>query len=123
MKARDAFSGEYKEGSEVATTKRKPPRSQKGSAAGQTATGYLLESLTSQDSDILPRSFCAGSSSPQISAILFGHFTGETSVSANLHKSPQFSATLPQTYQNPGSQNSLVLTPSLPTKMIPAKTV
>ena len=34
-----------------------------------------LGSFTSQDFDICPRSFCADSSSPQISAILVGNFT------------------------------------------------
>ena len=37
-----------------------------------------LGNFTSQDFDIFLRSFCADSSSPQISAILVGHFTGES---------------------------------------------
>ena len=37
----------------------------------------VLGNFTSQAFDISLRCFCAYSSSPQISAILFGHFTGE----------------------------------------------
>ena len=53
--------------------------------------------------------FCADSSSPRISAILVGHFSGEND---SLHKSPLFSAKPSELFcadkcQNPGSQNSL----------------
>ena len=43
-------------------------------------------SSTSQDLDISPHACCADSSSPQISAILFGHFTIENN---SLRDSPQ----------------------------------
>ena len=48
---------------------------------------FVLWSFTSQDSDIFLHSFCADSSSPQISAILVGHLTQNTCI---LRKSPQF---------------------------------
>ena len=49
-----------------------------------------LGDLTSQEFYIFLRSFCVDSSSPQISAILVGHFTRGND---SLCKSPQFSAT------------------------------
>ena len=75
----------------------------------QQSQGQALGNFTSQDSDISLRTFCADSSSPQISAIHIGHFTRTNCV---LRKSPQFSAKLPQQFRrdmpNPGSQSSLV---------------
>ena len=41
------------------------------------ARGQERGNFTRQDSEILQRGFCGDSSSPQISAILVGHFTGE----------------------------------------------
>ena len=52
-----------------------------------------LGNFTSLDLNICLHCFCADSSSPQISAICFGHFTvGKES----LHKSLRFSAKLPR---------------------------
>ena len=49
-------------------------------------SGFRLGNFTSQDFDTPLHSFCAASSSPQISAILGGHFTGWKLVSAYLRK-------------------------------------
>ena len=63
-----------------------------------------LGNATSHDS-ICCAQFCADSSSPQISAILVDHFTGEND---SLRKSQQsFHNNCADKYQNPGSRNSL----------------
>ena len=81
-----------------------PPRSAAGLAPPPS-----LGNFTSQDFEMFPRSFCADPSSPQISAILVGHSTGEND---SLRESPGF----PQNFhnnsaeqydKNPGSRNSL----------------
>ena len=59
----------------------------------------------SQEFDICLRSFCADSSSPQISAILVGHFTVENN---SLRNYPQnFCKNCAMKYTNPSSRNSL----------------
>ena len=64
-----------------------------------------LGHFMSQDFGIPLRSFGADSSSPQISAILVGHFTEEN---GSLRKSLQdFRKSRADKCQNPGSQNSL----------------
>ena len=60
-----------------------------------------LGSFTSQDFGVSPRSSCADLSSPQISAILVGHFTWEN---YRLHNSPE---TCAEIYETPCSRNSL----------------
>ena len=66
----------------------RPPRSQLGN-------------FTSQDFEILPRSFGSDSSSSQLSTVLFGHGTPEN---YSLRKSPQFSAKLPQSFVRKSAQ-------------------
>ena len=61
--------------------------------------------------DMFLCSFCSDSSSPQISAILVGHFTLDngSTVSANLSNAPQnYHNNCADKYQHPGSQNSLL---------------
>ena len=66
-------------------------------------------SFTSQDFEFLLHSFCADSSSPQISAIPFGHLQGKVAVFTNLRDSPQnFRTNCAGKCQTPGSRNSLV---------------
>ena len=67
------------------------------------------ENLASQDVDNFQRSFCVDLSSPQISARLFGHYSGEND---SLCKSLQFckiAATTAHKCKTPGSQKILAL--------------
>ena len=68
-----------------------------------------LGNFTSLDFEMFLRCFCADSSSPQISAILVGHFAMEN---ASLRKSPQLPAKLPKDLRrkkkSPGSRHSYV---------------
>ena len=64
-------------------------------------------SFASQDFGIVLRSLAADSSSLRISAILVGHFTSDN---YSLSDSPQnFHTICAETYQHPGSQNSLTM--------------
>ena len=68
-----------------------PLQRQEGLRAGaaRDVAGACRGSFASRDSDIFPQSFCADSSSPQISVIFVGHFTGGNYA---LRKSPQFNS-------------------------------
>ena len=70
----------------------------------------MIGNFRSQDSDMFLFSFCADSSSPQISAILVGHFTGG-GANGGLRKCPRFSATHPKEMRNKISKSWLVKFP------------
>ena len=69
-------------------------------------TQRRLGNFTSQDFVIILRSFCANSSSPQISAILVGNFTRDNS--------PQISAILRKTYTTNAQTNIKILAHETP---------
>ena len=79
-----------------------PPRS--GQLCQRRCVCVHLGSFTIQDLDICLRSFCADSSSPQISAICVCDFTVEMTVSAILRK---ISTKCVEKCQNPCSRNCL----------------